>query len=585
MRFDENFIEQVRSGVSIVDLVSQYVSLKKSGANHAGLCPFHNEKTPSFLVSEPKQIFKCFGCGEGGDVFKFLMLMEGVPFPEAVQQLAERTGLPLPRQTPGQKERVDDRRRLLELMAWADDCFRRWLRGPEGSGARGYLEGRQVSPAVVDSLGMGFAPPGVRLLEALRGSGASQQDAMVCGLIKEGESGGLYDRFRNRVMFPIRDLSGRTIAFGGRALGDGQPKYLNSPETPLYNKSSNLYGLDLSREEIRKRGFAILVEGYFDFLTPYQFGFSNVVASLGTSLTEAHVKLLGRYTRQVVVNYDPDAAGTAAALRSVELFLKSAFRVNVVQLPGGLDPDSFLRREGAEAYQERLKSSRPFLDFVLDRLIAERKNPRSPRSKQEIVNGILPYLMKVPDKIERSQYVSRIGNRVGVEERLIRAELRRISRGGGAGPAPAIRVTRDATPSEKTLLAAVLDPAWSDRFLPLLEAELFEGLATQAIFEKVLQLRELKREISILVLRDHLEDREDLHLVERIGFEPADALSEEAVRESIRALQKKQDDRLSQKIQEELSKAEASGALPATVRELMAKKMELARRRLELDLA
>ncbi len=586
MRFDDNFIEQVRSSVSIVDLVSHYVSLKKSGQNHSGLCPFHNERTPSFLVSESKQIFKCFGCGEGGDAFKFLMLVEGLSFPDAIEQLAERCGIPLPRQTPGDDRRTDQRRRLLEVMDRAADQFRRWLHEPEGRGALDYLLNRGTDARTIQALGLGYAPLGNRLRLALRREGVTDPELAACGLAKESERGERYDRFRNRVMFPIRDLTGKTIAFGGRILDDGQPKYLNSPETPLYNKSSHLYGLDLSREEIRRRGFAILVEGYFDFLSPYQYGFPNVVASLGTSLTEPQVRLLGRYTRHVIINYDPDTAGMTAANRSIELFLRHSFRVNIVQLPEGLDPDSFLRRQGVEAYQERLKASQPFMDFSLARLIAAQRDPESPRGRQEIVNGILPLLLIVPDKIERSLYVSRISSRIGVEERLIRAELRQMSRRSRERSRPAEFLMRhEATPSERVLLAAVLDPTIAKRFLPLLEIELFEGLATQSIFEKVLELRELKREISILALRDMLEKRHDLHLVEEVGFQTTELLSEEGARESIRALQKKQDERLSRKIQEELTKAGDAGDPSERVRELIARKEALVKRKMELDLA
>lgn len=585
MRFDQNLIEQIRSGVSIVDVVSQYVTLKKSGLNHAGLCPFHSEKTPSFLVSDSKQIFKCFGCGEGGDVFKFLMLMEGLTFPESVQQLAERTGVPLPQSDPRDNARMDQRRQLLELMAQADRFFRERLAGPEGAEARAYLDRRGVERAIVEQFGLGFAPPGSRLLEALKKQGTAPEDALLCGLVKERGEGDLLDKFRNRIMFPIRDLSGRTIAFGGRALGDGLPKYLNSPETPLYQKSRNLYGLEATRDEIRRKGFAILVEGYFDCLMPYQFGFRNVAASLGTSLTESQVRLLGRYTRQVVINYDPDSAGQAAAIRSVELFLSESFRVNITQLPAGLDPDSFLRQEGGDAYQEKLKASAPFIDYILSRLIADQRDPKSPRGKQEIVNGILPHLLKIPDRIERSAYISRIGGRVGVDEELILAELRKLFRGRKRPARPAVALQADATPAEKTLLAAVLEPQLAKRFLPLLESGLFEGLKSQSIFEKVLELRELKREISIPILRDALQEEEDFHLLERIGFQSSEGLSEEGVRESIRALQKKQDKRLSRKIQEELAREETSGDASGRVQKLMAKKLELDRRKVQLDLA
>ncbi|MFQ5740010.1 MAG: DNA primase, partial [Acidobacteriota bacterium] len=565
MHFDQGFIDKVRTSVSIVELVSNYVSLKKSGQNYAGLCPFHGENTPSFLVSDSKQIFKCFGCGAGGDVFKFAVLIENLSFPEAIQFLAERSGIPLPpRGDRPDGDQGEQRRRLLEIMSLAHRFFQHCLRGSTGEQARRYLERRGLDAGTIDKFSLGFAPGGHQLVELLAKEGQTEEDLLACGLVKEGQTGRVYERFRNRIMFPIRDLSGHTIAFGGRTLGDGVPKYLNSPDTPLYKKSLHLFALDVSRDEIRRRDFAILVEGYFDCVVPHQFGFRNVAASLGTSLTPHQVKLLGRYTRNVIVNFDPDSAGVAATMRSIDLFLEQGFRVNIARLPSGDDPDTFLQREGAQPYQALLKASLPFIEFALARFVSQQRDPFSPRGKQEIIDQIVPYLMKLPHKIERSEYVSRIASQLRVEDGLIMSEMRKTSgRAGRTRPLrPTVRSLEKATQAEITLLGAVLDPRLSAAWLPLLGPELFEGLSTQSIFQKVLELRELEQEISIVSLRNELQEEEEaIHLLDSVSLGAVEVtLSEESLRGSLLALRKKQYERLSRRLQEEIKKEEASNS-------------------------
>jgi DNA primase len=585
MQFDESFIEQVRSTVSIVDLVSNYVNLRKSGQNHAGLCPFHEEKTPSFLVSESKQIFKCFGCGEGGDVFSFVTRMENLSFPEAVRFLAERTGLPLPESSPSERAASDNRERLLEVMKRAQQYFRSCLERTDGEAALRYLEERQIKREVIDMFGIGFAPPGNRLLRLLEKERVETGLALRCGLLKETPEGRLYDSFRSRVMFPIRDLSGRPIAFGGRILGEGIPKYLNSAETPLYNKSNNLYGLDVSRAHIRDRGFAVLVEGYFDCVVPFQFGFTNVVASLGTSLTSQQVKILGRYTRNVVVSYDPDSAGVAATVRSIELFLAKGFRVNIVDLPEGGDPDTFLRENGAEAYSLKLKDSKGCLDFVLERLIKGERDPFSPKGKQDIVEKIVPFLIMMPDNLERAEYVSRIASRMRIAEDLLRREIRkRPGRQEAKEKTSLAEKLSQPTSAETTLLSAVFKASLQEKVVANIDEELFEGLVTQRIFQKIAELREPNREIDILYLRDLLEDEQDLRLLDSIGIQADEVNVDEGdVAASFGALRKKQYELLSRRIQAEIAKEEAVDSKSSRIDELLARKEEI-RKKIELDL-
>ena len=585
MRFEGQFIEQVRDSCSIVHLIEGYVRLKKSGRDHAALCPFHPEKTPSFMVSESKQIFKCFGCGEGGDAFKFVMMIENLTFPESVRHLAERSGISLPTEDPEKGFQAEDRSRLLKIMEAAAQWFQKSLHKCSGKGdALFYLRQRQISQETIEQFRIGYAPSGNQLLTRFRKQGVSAEQLSACGLVKEMDSGGYYDKFRSRIMFPIRDFSGRTIAFGGRILGEGIPKYLNSPETVLYNKSRHLYALDVSREEIRRRDFAILVEGYFDCVVPFQYGIRNVVASLGTSLTQDQVRTLGRYTRKVVVNYDPDSAGMAATLRSIDLFLEQGFYVNILALPGGQDPDCYVRKEGTAAYQKELKSSLPYLDFVLSRFVEEQTKPLSPKGKQEVISRILPYLVKMSNRIERAEYVSRIASRLWVEENLIWSEIKKRARHREQPEQIFLSATpEEVTPAETTLLVALLEP-YSVQVLEQLDAGLIEGLQTRAIFQKALELRKQSREISVLSLKALLDRGEDIDLLEKVALRSIELpLSEEMIKSSIRALRKKQYERISHEFQEEISREEKQDLHSTRIEELLVKKEEI-RKKIDTDL-
>ena len=367
--FSEDIKGRVRDSVDIVELISGYVALRKTGKNHVGLCPFHAEKTPSFSVNPDKQIFHCFGCGVGGDAFKFIELQEGLNFPEAVRRLAAQGGVTLP-DTRGRREdtkSADDKQVLLRITADATDFFHRELEGPAGGPAREYLSKRGLSDAVIKDFSLGFArPEWDGLLRHLKQKGHSPGQIEKAGLIvKRSEGEGHYDRFRGRIIFPIRDISGSVIAFGGRVMDDSLPKYLNSPETPLYSKSNVLYCLDKAKEAGRKLGYFIIVEGYLDAIACHQYGVANAVATLGTALTDGHMRLMRRFAQKLVLIFDPDPAGVKATLRGFDLFVGSGMKVNVVSLPGGDDPDTFLKKHGADAFAARLKESVKLMDFVL----------------------------------------------------------------------------------------------------------------------------------------------------------------------------------------------------------------------------
>ena len=377
------FTEIVRHSADIVRVVSDYMSLKGAGSAFKGLCPFHSEKTPSFSVHREKQIFHCFGCGAGGDVFSFVMLAEKVSFPEAVRIVAEKCGVPIPADPGMEDKKYDERKQLFEIYDRAATYFQQKLSTEDAAAARQVLEKRQIQPAYVERFRLGYAPA-AGLMNHLR-----LKDPMASGLFTRNERGEVYDRFRRRLIFPIWNERGKTIAFGGRALTpDAQPKYLNSAESPLYSKSYVLYALHLAREAAQKAGRMVVVEGYFDCLSLHQAGIENVVASCGTSLTQQQVAIMSRYVPEVVMNYDPDAAGQNAMRRSIDLLLAKGLRIRILKLGGGLDPDDFVRKEGGEVYG-RLLAKAPYFWHYLMAEAARQYDLDEPVMKATAVNEVL----------------------------------------------------------------------------------------------------------------------------------------------------------------------------------------------------
>ncbi len=460
--FSDDVISRVRDSVDIVELISGYVTLRKTGRNHVGLCPFHSEKTPSFNVNPEKQIFHCFGCGAGGDAFKFLELHEGMSFPDAVRLLAGRAGITLPeikRNRGADQKAEDERKLLLAITAEAAAYYREELAGPAGAAARAYLTRRGVDDRIVQEFGLGFSRPewdGV--LRRLTRKGYSPAQIERAGLaVRRSEGDGHYDRFRGRLMFPIRDLSGNVIAFGGRVMDDGLPKYLNSSETPLYSKSNTLYCLDAAKDQGRKQGYFIVVEGYLDALACHQHGIRNAVAALGTALTEGHLRLMRRFAQKLVLIFDPDPAGVKAALRGTDLFAASAMKVNVVSLPDGDDPDTFLQKHGKEAFAERLRSSAKFMDFVLAQVTAGGTS-LPVDDKVTKAGEMLRIIAKLPSGIERDLYLKKTAEALDLDETVLRQEMPRVHR---QDPAPAPAAPRSVRPkAEETLIHLMLrDPA------------------------------------------------------------------------------------------------------------------------------
>ena len=488
-------VDEVRAAADIVKVVGDYVKLRKAGANYMGLCPFHQEKTPSFAVHPAKQIFHCFGCGVGGDVFKFVMMIDNLTFPEALRRLAEKVGVTLSDTfgdaTYDANARV--RTALYKMHEAVAKFFASQLSGTtEGRLARAYLEDRGLTDEAVGRFRLGYAPAdGQALTRQLSGAGYESELLEKSGLVvRDAERNRHYDRFRRRIIFPIANDSGKVVAFAGRALGDEQPKYLNSPETPIYTKGRVLYHLDRAAQAIRKLDYAILVEGYMDCIAVASSGIENVAACCGTSLTESQIRLLARYSRRVVVNYDPDSAGVAATERSLALLLEEGFEAKVLALPGGLDPDSFVRKQGPAAYRQLLATAPTYIDYLTERAVATH-NVNTPEGKVGAANAVMPYLAKVPNPMLRAELASRLAERLRLDERLLREELRRAAGEGRSQIQVKQDVASTASPAEKQLLRVFLEHEdLADEFLPaLVEGRDCEGLITAPIFGRMLEMR------------------------------------------------------------------------------------------------
>ena len=493
--FPQTFIDEVRAAADIVAVVSDSVSLRKAGATYKGLCPFHGEKTPSFTVNKDKGFFHCFGCGVGGDVFKFMELQEKVGFQEAVRNLAQRFGIPIPdlEASGEQRETAAEREALVKIHEIAVTHFREQLESAAGGRIREYLlKDRGLTQQTIEKLQLGYAPQGRDALrQRLLKQGFSPLQLVTSGLVSRRDDGSEADRFRNRLMVPIARDTGTVIAFGGRALDqDQQPKYLNSPETPIYTKSRTLYGLNLTKSDLRKVRYAIIVEGYFDFAQVYQAGGFPVVATCGTALTPQQAQILHRFTSKTVLCYDPDSAGQTAAERSSELLVAEGFDVNVMTLPGREDPDTFVQKHGAEAFREQLKNSRRYLEFLLDRAAAEHDLTRDD-SRREFLKRMLGVAARIPDPAVRDQFADRLAHKAHVTEEVVRAEIRKAA-ANRKTELPAERVPSlqgNVRKAEKGLIwSLVHDPVGTMQWLRQLEPEDLKGLSTANILRTAQQL-------------------------------------------------------------------------------------------------
>jgi DNA primase len=478
-------IEKVRQVANIVEIASAYTTLRRRGKKYVGLCPFHAENNPSFTVDEEKQLYHCFGCGAGGDVFSLIMEKENLTFPEALRFLAEKYHVALPRPSRLSPDVTKIEGRLYEISELALNRFRSNLRQTaEGATALTYLRQRGLTDRIIDELKLGYALNSWRaLVFFLREKGVSKEELLRSGLAVPGQKNNEpYDRFRGRIIFPIFSLSGRVIAFGGRILGEGEPKYLNSSDTPIYTKGQVLYGLHLTKEAVRAKDELILVEGYMDFIALYQSGIKNCAASCGTSLTTQQVALAQRFASRLVISTDGDSAGQAAALRAVSVCLEKGLPSRVAVLPEKTDPDSFVRQRGPEAYLNLIKQAVPGFDFLWENYWSKVKSG-SPEAKAQIIRALIKEIEKVPDAIVRSEYLRLISERCGLEEKQIRSLIQEKEEAKRGSEPPSQLLA-----AEKRLLQIMEEsPSVARQVLAAVKPEEVHGLPGEAIFLHLLQ--------------------------------------------------------------------------------------------------
>ncbi len=472
MRYEDHLVDQVQTANDIVDVITQYVPLKRTGRNFKACCPFHQEKTPSFTVHPEKQIFHCFGCGAGGNVFSFLMRHENMSFPEVLRQLAERAHIRLPEPTSRKGEGPSETEQLYEAYRLAAEYYHaQWLDPERGEAARAYLKKRGFDDTITKEFKIGYALPAWQgLFEFLRKKGFAEPLLIRSGLIQRSAQGKLYDNFRGRVLFPIRNLQGKVIGFGGRVIHEKEgPKYLNSPENPIFHKRRELFGLDLAKKHIdREHPRIMVVEGYLDFLRLYSQGFKTAVATLGTALTEEHVQVLKRFADEAVVIYDGDKAGEAASLRGLEVFLEAGMSVKLVRMPSGFDPDDFLAQKGPQAFQGLIDQAKDFFDYKLESALS-RHSREDPLSLVKMTNDFFETLVKVKNSVLLSYYLKKLSGALGLDENSLRAELAKLQHkmlerekksfspaGSGSVKSPRLRAKLLSNHQEEVLILALL---------------------------------------------------------------------------------------------------------------------------------
>lgn len=509
MRFDESKIEEIKSRVDIVELASEYLTLKKGGRNYLGLCPFHQEKTPSFTVNREKQIFYCFGCGEGGNAITLLMKIANKSFPEAIKHLAEKTGVVLPVKTFGREGREKEslHEEIINLNLRVAQQFSRNLASSAGKVARDYLLKRALSDETVKQFRLGYAPDTWRsTADHIEGAGLSLKLAEQAGLVIPGKEGNYYDRFRGRLIFPIENVFGEIVAFGGRILEAGEPKYLNSPESPVYIKGRNLYGLNKAREAIRASGFCLIVEGYFDVISLWNAGIRNVVATLGTALTRDHLELLRRYTLDAVALFDPDIAGRKALDRSLELFLGANMHARALVLPEGYDPDDYVKAFGREKLDELIIAAPAISDYYIDNVLGDGKTFEENR---DLVKIAMEFVGKIGDEIEKNLFIKRISEKLGIDQSLLKREVhRKEGHVKPRGVSATSDVKLNVNPLEVNLIRLLLEyPQKTEQIQREKILDFFLEPALKDLGEKIVQAYKLLGYIDINVILSTDDDK------------------------------------------------------------------------------
>ncbi|HKZ79456.1 MAG TPA: DNA primase [Pyrinomonadaceae bacterium] len=597
MRYPQTFIDDLRRQADIVRVIQDYVPLKKKGTNWMACCPFHKEKTPSFSVSPTKEFFHCFGCNKGGTVFNFVMEMERVSFPEAIRIVAEKSGVPLPKlvDDTGFETRRAESEDVIQLNEWALIWWEQQLEqsGAEVDLVREYLARREITNETCKTFRLGYAPDRWDALSSyLKQQGATLLQIERSGLVVKKEEGGSYDRFRGRLIFPVMDTRGRVIAFGGRTLrAEEGAKYINSPETAAYIKGRNLYGLNLTRDEIRRQGFTILVEGYLDLIIPYQYGIRNMVSSLGTALTPEQVKLLGRFARKVLVNYDGDRAGVQAAKRAVEILLTEDLEIKVLTLPDNADPDEFIRKFGPSEYQRRRAEAQPHIQFVIDQAVRDR-NLHRPTDKAEAVEEVLPFVRAVRSRLQKREYFDIAMDALRIEDAALKRELwQAVRAGANAVPAIAQKISRSRelrpTMAERQLLELLFaDADLRQSVLAKLNNADYENLSTAGLFRALIEIEHARLVPDFETLSQKVEgDAVAAELLPALLMsEPEQYLESErqlAAERCIDALRLVTVDRRIREVSAELAQAEQSGDLERRDK-LSLEQLDLTRRRAAL---
>ncbi|HUR37706.1 MAG TPA: DNA primase [Terriglobales bacterium] len=588
-----DFAYTVKQQADIVCIIGDYVKLKKSGAqNFSGLCPFHDEKSPSFSVHSTRQFFHCFGCNASGDVFTFVQKIENVSFPEAVRSIATRLNIPLPKQqfSPQEAKEASQGGKLLDLHEAACAFFQSQLKTSAAASAREYLSSRGLKDEVIDQFRIGYAPDsGFLLRDRLKNEfdeGTLKQSGLFSWKDEEGGTGAMYAKFRNRIIFPISSEQGKVIAFGGRILlaaaadkDKAGPKYLNSPETLIYSKGKVLYNLDKAREAIRKLDYSIVVEGYLDCISVFTAGMHNVIASSGTAFGEAQVKLLGRYSKNIVVNFDPDTAGAAATERSLAMLIEEDFNIKVITLEPGLDPDLFIRKRGVEAYQAEVRSSRKYFHYLIDRALAQ--FAKTPEGKVKAMNYLLPHIQRVPSRIARDELASEAAQRLAIDSAVLRQELKSAASSRSKTiKADAAQGPTGLSPAEKILVRSLISTGPSNNqvrgtLVQTLEEERpHEGWGSEALLDALAQADSamLNEPLSI-----QLDDADRKHLAELLmSSEDGEEPNADAVRLALAALRRPHLERKLQHLQPQIDEAGRKGD-SFKLAQLSAEKLKLKR--------
>ncbi len=563
-RIPEQVLEDILSRIDIVEVISAHFPLKRAGRNFKANCPFHQEKTPSFMVSADKQIYHCFGCGESGNAFKFLMRYERLEFLEAVETLAKKAGVVLPQRSSSGQAQEGIRSQVLAANALAVEYYEKMLRDPAAAEARRYLQKRGLTETAAKRCRMGFAPSRWDgLIEALRQQKVSLDLMERAGLVLPKERGGYYDRFRNRIIFPIFDVKDRPVGFGARALGEEQPKYLNSPETPLYTKGNHLYGLHLSKDAIRQQDTAVIVEGYLDFLTPFCAGVENIAASLGTALTAEQARLLKRFARTVVVLYDADDAGQMASVRSLDVLIEEDLQVSVVSLPSGHDPDSFVRGHGAAELKARIARALSFFDFKLA-FLRKKFDARTVEGRSGIASEMIGSINKFKSPIVRSEYLRKLAGVLDLREDALMQEAARGKAVSGKVTGQTIKrpASSPMHPSERLLVKMMIEEAeFISRIREVLEPADFLDERLARMVALIYELSQQGQEVHPRRLMQQVEDEETVRFICESAFPVEDSFEkkQKIVDGCIQQLQKRRLQERRLRLHEQIQQAQQSG--------------------------